>query len=101
MSALQKGLPRRMEPRVFPIGPAITLPPLAIAGRLFARHRRSRWRPFVRGFAFLAVFTSFVELVPYLPSDGAFSHHCPSCGTGRADPGEPPVPAAPVVTPAA
>jgi hypothetical protein len=52
---------RKMQLHVFLIRLAITLPPLAIAA----------W-PFVWGFVFFAVFTFFVELVPYLPSYGGY-----------------------------
>ncbi len=59
---------RREELRVFAIRLAITMPPIAVAGWLFAKRRKSSWWPFVWGVVFFAAYTFFVELVPYLPS---------------------------------
>lgn len=62
----------RHEWIAFLIRLGFVLPVLALALHLFRRHRGGEQWPFVWGFTLFALFAFFVELVPYLPSFGAY-----------------------------
>lgn len=63
---------KKIELRVFLYRLAFIVPLLAVSTYLFVKHRKKSYWPFVWGFIIFSLFAFFVELVPYLPSYGAY-----------------------------
>jgi len=58
--------------KIFSIRLAFALPILAISAFLVIRYRKSKFSPFVWGYALFSLYVFFVGLVPYLPSYGGY-----------------------------